>query len=253
MDKFIVVSLGMGTNSIAILVGMKERGIRPDIILFADTGAERPHTYAMIPVMNEWLEANDFPPIVTVRVTGELIEENCIRRNALPSVAYGRKSCSQRWKTEPQEKYLNSNEAAKAHLAKGLKITKIIGIDLGEEHRAGQPNEKQAKKYVNEFPLIEWEWGRDECIQAIAKAGIPLPGKSSCFFCPNMRQTEIRELADLNPELCDRAIAMEDNAKLTHIKGLGRNWRWRDLIATDDMFGFSDPVDTCMSCYDGSR
>jgi len=40
-----VVSFGGGTNSTAMLVGMWERGERPDAILFADTGGEKPHTY----------------------------------------------------------------------------------------------------------------------------------------------------------------------------------------------------------------
>jgi len=37
-----VVSYGGGVNSTAVLVGMVERGIRPDAILFADTGGEHP-------------------------------------------------------------------------------------------------------------------------------------------------------------------------------------------------------------------
>jgi hypothetical protein len=42
------VSYGFGTNSTAMLCGMLERGIKPDVILAADTGAEMPHSYRML-------------------------------------------------------------------------------------------------------------------------------------------------------------------------------------------------------------
>jgi hypothetical protein len=38
----LIVTWGGGVNSTAMLVGMKQRGIRPDRILFADTGGEKP-------------------------------------------------------------------------------------------------------------------------------------------------------------------------------------------------------------------
>ena len=44
----LVVSFGGGVDSTAMLIEMKNRGIRPDVILFADTGAERPGTYIHI-------------------------------------------------------------------------------------------------------------------------------------------------------------------------------------------------------------
>ena len=40
-----VVSFGGGTNSTAMIVGMYLHKIPVDLILFADPGAEQPHTY----------------------------------------------------------------------------------------------------------------------------------------------------------------------------------------------------------------
>lgn len=48
-----IVSFGGGTNSAAMLVGLHQHGIPVDLILFADTGAEQPHTYCFIETMNE--------------------------------------------------------------------------------------------------------------------------------------------------------------------------------------------------------
>ena len=40
-----MVSYGGGANSTALLIGLHQHRIPVDLILFADTGAEHPHTY----------------------------------------------------------------------------------------------------------------------------------------------------------------------------------------------------------------
>ena len=40
-----MVSYGGGANSTALLIGLHQHHIPVDLILFADTGAEHPHTY----------------------------------------------------------------------------------------------------------------------------------------------------------------------------------------------------------------
>lgn len=63
-----VVSNGIGVNTVALLVGHRVRGIRPDRILFADTGSEkrRTHEYRTL-VLDPWPAAIGFPPTITVR------------------------------------------------------------------------------------------------------------------------------------------------------------------------------------------
>lgn len=53
----LIFNYGMGVDSTAMIVGMHARGERPDLILFADTGGEKPETYAYLPHINAWLEA----------------------------------------------------------------------------------------------------------------------------------------------------------------------------------------------------
>ena len=43
-----IVSFGGGTNSAALLIGLYKHKIPIDLITFADTGAEHPHTYQFI-------------------------------------------------------------------------------------------------------------------------------------------------------------------------------------------------------------
>ena len=240
----VVVSYGGGTNSCAMLVGLHERGERPDAILFADTGGEKPHTYDHINTMQHWCASVGFPPIAIVQSayrdgTQYTLEQRCIEGKMLPSIAYGFKACSIKHKKNPQTKWLKNN---------GMKGSmRLIGFDAGEPHRA--------KDYPDErYPLIEWGWGREECVAAIARAGLPQPGKSACFFCPSSKKREILELRRVYPELAARAVAMENNAELTHVKGLGRSFAWRDLLAFDaaQLKMLPEPtIEIACDCYDG--
>lgn len=60
-----VVSFGGGTNSTAMIIGMYLHKIPIDLILFADTGGEQPHTYEFIETFNGWLEKHGLPQITS--------------------------------------------------------------------------------------------------------------------------------------------------------------------------------------------
>ena len=236
----LIVAYGVGSNSTALLIGYVDKGIKPDHIIFADTGGERPETYEYLKLFDKWLIEHDMPSIEIAKTHLPPLYENCILKKELPSVVYGRKSCSDKWKTQPINRLLR---------AKGYdSVIKAIGIDADEAHRAGL---SQLKWIKHIYPLIEWNWGRDECIEAISKAGLPQPGKSSCYFCPNMRQWEIKKLSFDHPNLAQKAIAMEKNANLTAMKGLGRSYSWGSYLATPDMFDENTERDMPCGCYDG--
>jgi hypothetical protein len=95
--------------------------------------------------------------------------------------------------------------------------------------------------------------GRDECIESIKNAGLPLPGKSACFFCPSSKPREILQLNKTHPDLIKRALAMEENAQinLTTVKGLGRNYSWKELIYSDNAQMKMFTNDVPCECYDG--
>jgi hypothetical protein len=248
-----VAAYGGGTNSTAMLIECAKRGLKVDLILFADTGGEKPHTYKYVETFSDWLVDNGMPRIISVKKAGngETLEEDCLRNNMLPSIAYGFKSCSQKYKIQPQDMYCNNYDVTRAAWKRGEKVTKLIGYDADEQRRA---KVLALDKYQLRYPLIEWWMGRDDCIETIESAGLCLPGKSACWFCPSSRPAEVRALKAQYPELAERALAMEANAKLTSIKGLGRNWSWSALLATDDLFGdegFSEAPELSCDCFDG--
>ena len=242
-----IVSYGGGINSTAMLIECVKRGIPVDLILFADTGGEKPHTYAYIETFSDWLTDHGYMPIITVKVEAETLEEACLRKKCLPSIAYGFKSCSQRFKLEPQNKFINNLESAREIWANGQRIVKFIGFDADESHRIRDYSDK---KYIVRYPLVEWDIGREECIQSIKDAGLCSPGKSSCFFCPSSRVSEIKALQAQYPDLAERAINMEENANLTSVKGLGRNFSWKNVLSTNDMFE-DNYIEIDCGCYDG--
>jgi 3'-phosphoadenosine 5'-phosphosulfate sulfotransferase (PAPS reductase)/FAD synthetase len=112
MNKPHIVAFGGGVDSTAMILGLYESNRPIDLILFADTGGERPETYAHIENFSKWLANKGLPEITIVRKVRkdgslETLEQECHRRKNLPSIAYGFKSCSQKHKIAPQDKFLN--------------------------------------------------------------------------------------------------------------------------------------------------
>lgn len=279
--EFLAVACGGGRN-MAMLIGMYERGIVPNLITFADTGSseddpdrrdgEKPETYDSLVEFSQQCYRWFGCPIRWVRKRSRYksLYDNCIQTKTLPSAAYGLRSCSDKWKIQPQERFLNNYPQSIAvwetcfncggnkkrdHRAKyqvqqtddgpvrklfrycqsgdqffwPTPIIKAIGYHAGEQERIdkvqGDP------KYRYWFPLMEWGWYTEECIQAFERHGIRVPIKSACYFCPSSTKEEVIWLHDKHPELYDRAVALESNAEnLKTVKGLGRHWTWRELI-----------------------
>lgn len=260
-----IVSFGGGINSTAMLIGMWEKKFPIDLILFADTGAEQPHTYKHIQIMNDWLKERWLPEITIVENVDQngdrlTLEQDCLKYKKLPTIAYGRnKGCSIKHKKAPQDKYCNNYQPCIDIWKAGGRPVKYIGYDAGEENRIlnAKVIDMADTKYFYNYVLYDWNWYREDCIKKIQEHGIPLPGKSSCFFCPNTKKAEIRLLKKQYPELLERAIALEENAKenLTTIRGLGRGWSWKHFVEWENsqvgMCEMYDSDDMPCDCYDG--
>jgi hypothetical protein len=218
----LVGAVGVGVDSVAYLVGLWRLGIRPDLLLFADTGSEKQETYDYIPVLQAWLAKVGFPPLITVRNTVKsfkhypaygTLEENCLTNATLPSLAYGGlKGCSVKWKVEPQNAYCEDWAPAVECWESGGKVRKIIGYDNSpkDRRRYGKAEGHDDPRYDYWYPLIEWGWDREECKRQIAAAGLPVPIKSACFFCPS---TKPEEMAQLKLDYLHRIVVMEYRAQ----------------------------------------
>jgi len=226
------LAYGLGRDSTAVLVGWHQRGIRPDHILFADVGSEKPETYAYLPIIRAWLKKVDFPDVTVVKYVPKIapyttIEGNCTQNCTLPGITFGRASCTVKWKIEPQNKHCRSLPDLKACWESGQTVIKAIGYEADETKRRNKVHGKTDPLYEYEYPLMDWGWTLDICKEQIIAAGLPVPPKSACFFCASMKPQEVR---DLNPELRGRIIRMEIAAEPynTKVHGLWRKPRKRD-------------------------
>jgi hypothetical protein len=241
----IIVCYGMGVDSTAMLIGLKNRGIRPDVITTANTKGEKPESiqYAH-EVMGPWLERNGFPPITwcehkTLESTGyDSLAGNCTANETLPSLAFGMKSCSIKWKHGPQDKAIMGCKAGPnqrdphpiwiAAQTAGVKPVKMIGYDNGPADLRRSKKVIEDENFSYSYPLQEWGWDRAECVRQIIAEGLRVPIKSACFFCPASQKWELWWLAGTHPTLFMEALHME------HTAMIGKHSRWGSDECTYD-------------------
>lgn len=67
-------------------------------------------------------------------------------------------------------------------------------------------------------------------------AGLPVPAKSTGFFCPASKNSDLQELKLRSPDLFERSVELEDRycqgknfrGEASSTRGLGRRFAWRD-------------------------
>ena len=225
----IVVSYGGGVNSVALLVYLQREGFVPKAIVMADPGSERVGTVRFRDhELPQWLVKVGFPKLEVIdRISEgahvarawrlETLEGECLRTQSLPSVAYGWKKCSAKYKGDTQRWWAARQEWAKELWASGRKIRKVIGYDAGETRRVKKSfqNDWEEARFVPWYPLHDAGFDRDGCEELIRGAGLSVPPKSACTFCPNNTLEEWTDLRRDEPEMFARAVEMSRNAETT--------------------------------------
>lgn len=193
-----LISFGGGVNSVAMTILLVNGGWHGPIV-FADTGAEWPETYCYMDYFETEYLGQHGLEIVKLSAPSKYhrkdlrwgLEEYCLRKGMIP-LAFMR-WCSGKYKQEPIGKW------AKMH---NIEL-QLLGISEEEAHRA-----KEGKGH----PLIERGIDREKCRAIIAGAGLEVPPKSSCFFCPFQRKYRWLDLYKFHPDLFDRAAELERNS-----------------------------------------
>lgn len=229
--RLIALSFGAGVDSTAMLVALHLAGIRPDVITFADTGGEKPETLAHVERINLVLASWGWPLIsvcrkVPMATTGYVdLYGNCIANETLPSLAFGMKSCSIKWKQVPQDHFIKGAKRGPNACAPhpiwteyqttGQRIVKLIGYDCGKADMRRSKNLPAADAdFDYAYPLQVIGWSRPDCVNAITQhLGADLvPIKSACFFCPASKHWELFWLAAHHPEQLESALVLERRA-----------------------------------------
>ncbi|NJQ04252.1 phosphoadenosine phosphosulfate reductase [Streptomyces lonarensis] len=114
----------------------------------------------------------------------------------------GTRQCTDRYKIA-----LIAAETARRGATEDNPATVGIGISLDEIHRAS--SRRRNPHEVATYPLLDLGLRRTDCQRIIRKAGLPVPPKSACWFCPMKRPTEWHELRREHPRLFGLACELE--------------------------------------------
>lgn len=218
------ISYGGGVQSTALLVLAAQGRIDFPLFLMANVGddSEHPDTLAYVrEVAMPYAAKHGIELVMLDRIKRDGTKETLWGRlmkdgsRSLPipvrmsNGAPGNRSCTADFKIKVIGKELKRRGASKDNPA-----TIGIGISLDEIHRANARKVDPHERIV--YPLVGigedtgLKMTRTDCMRVIRGAGIPVPPKSSCFFCPFHRPTAWADLARETPELFEKSVELED-------------------------------------------
>lgn len=257
-------SFGGGVQSVAALVLAAQGRIAYDTFLFANVGddSEYPETMTYLREVAMPYAANHGLNLIELRKTrkdgsSETLWEKLHRTERSVDIpmrmsngAPGNRSCTADFKIKVVSKWMRQNGATRDKPG-------IVGIGISvDEIQRMKPS--QLAHIRNDHPLIELELNRQDCVKVISDAGLPVPPKSSCFFCPFHNTRAWQELSDSHPELFARAVGLERliNERLAR-RGKDPIWMSSKLRPLDDVVNgshrwqmslFDEPDDGQHSC-----
>ena len=93
-------------------------------------------------------------------------------------------------------------------------VTQYIGIAIDESNR---PESMKKKKYyvslLEKYGYTE-EMAKQKCMEyGLFNPCYELSKRSGCWFCPNAKLTEQREIKRIYPEVWSRFVSLEDQTK----------------------------------------
>lgn len=213
-----VISYGGGVQSTALLVLAAQGRIDFATFLFANVGddSEHPGTLSYV---------RDVAVPYAARAGLDLQQLERRRRDGTPETlmqrlhrpdtrsipipvrmangAPGRRSCTADFKIKVVGRWLREHGATAQTPA-----TVGIGISLDEIHRA---NRRRCEPHEQiEYPLLDLGLRRLDCERIIEDAGLAVPGKSACFFCPFRTVAAWRQQRQEEPELFWKSVQLEE-------------------------------------------
>lgn len=192
-----ILSFGGGVNTTALMVLIGRGDVHADAAVFADTQGEWPETYTYITEIAEpYLRSINLP---FHRVTAGSLYDDHHKKRIIPYVAF--RSCTDKFKVRPIRQWVRDELDGVATL--------LLGIDAGETRRIKTSSASADISF--EYPLVELGIDRAGCVKVIQDAGLPVPPKSGCYFCPFQNRAGYTELLKVHPDLYAKAEELEKN------------------------------------------
>ncbi len=250
-------SYGGGVQSTALLVLAARRVIDFPTFVMANVGddSENPDTLTYVRTVAAPYAAQhgiDLHVVNRLKVDGTVetlwgrLMKDGSRSLPIPvrmdNGAPGRRSCTADFKIKVTGKWAKAHGATADNPA-----TVAIGISADEIMRANNRRTEPHERIV--YPLVgigeetNLRMTRQDCMTLIRSEGLPVPPKSSCFFCPFHRPSAWIELRRNQPDLFDKSVLLENtlNERRTML-GKDPVWLTRFGIPLSDAIGKPDPL-----------
>ena len=213
-----VLSYGGGVQSSALLFaachGDTPDGVRPDIVIFADTQWEPPGVMAYIKEATRYAEGYGIRVLTTTYGSirsphGASVMPVFVTR---PDGTEGitPRQCTDRYKIRPLRKALRSHLGYQRGQRLTHDIEMWLGISIDEAHRM-KPS--QETRTTHRYPLIEMEWSRSKCKSYVEQLGLPVPQKSSCVGCPYHSNRYFLDMKRDRPREWQEAVDFDDKIR----------------------------------------
>lgn len=248
-----VISYGGGVQSTALLVLAAQGRIEPvDAALFANVGddSEHPATLDYIRgVAKPYADANGIALHELRRTKRDGTVETLMGRITNPdrrahvipvrldrSGKPGGRACTVDFKIKVVTRWLKQQGATNDNPAE-----RLIGISTDEIQRVNKGKAEPGEVLV--YPLIDLGLNRQDCMALIERAGLPVPPKSSCYFCPWHSAAAWRVMRRDEPELFEKSAQLEDYMRAKSIaNGQGAVWLSDALIPLREAFTAAQDV-----------
>ncbi|HEU4540293.1 MAG TPA: hypothetical protein VFR23_04125 [Jiangellaceae bacterium] len=217
-------SYGGGVQSTAALVLAARGVIDFRIFLFANVGDDSEDPATLV-YLAEWArpyaEANgiELHELSLVRQRGVVAGQvetlyGRLTRDGSKSLpipvrmsngAPGTRSCTSTYKIQVIGRWLKEHGAsadAPATVGVGISLDEISRVN----NRRSEPYERIVYPLLDQSPALR----RQDCEGVIRSAGLPVPPKSACWFCPFHRPETWAEMRRDRPELFQRSCDLED-------------------------------------------
>ena len=209
-------SYGGGVQSTAALVLAAQGEIDFPLFLFANVGddSENPATLEYVESFAKPFAAErgiELAEVRRVRRNGEtetLMQriDRDLRSVPIPmrsgAGAAGNRSCTGDFKIAVIAKELKRRGATKHTPA-------ITGLGISREEFHRMRSDSGIPHQVLTYPLIDLGMDRQDCMNVITRAGMPVPPKSSCYFCPFHRIGEWKRMKREQPDLYKKSVELE--------------------------------------------
>jgi len=200
-----ILSLGAGVQSTTLAL-MIEKGEVPmvDCGIFADTMAEPFNVYTHL----DWLKKQVSFPIHIVKFRNlkeDIIEASKGNFKSFHAPFFSKdengkkgilfRTCTRNYKIEPINKKVREllGYSKGQRVKKETKVQMLMGISKDEIQRTS----RNKLKYIqNEYPLIDLDMRRSNCIEWMEKNNFPKPPRSACTFCPYHSTKEFKDIKE---------------------------------------------------------